>query len=231
MWWIWTYSQLLLCKLMDTIHHGVSEPNRITDGRLAETGAIVPASSQKSATAEMLWQMEKSSWLQQIFRNSYILSCVPATPITDNLWLGSGTNAGDWEFIQRQCISSVVNLTAEVPNFFSNDGVEYLHITNVRDPSDAQLIHTYEVISQYIEQCMQKNLNVLVHCFMGRSRSFAAVVHYLMTRKGYGLDRAILEVKCKRGFVGMNQTFYQELRTLDGGRSPALLLGSEMELD
>ena len=121
-------------------------------------------------------------------------------------------------------------MDAEVPNFFSNDGVEYLHITNVRDTSDAQLIHTYEVISQYIEQCTQKTRNVLVHCFMGRSRSFAAVVHYLMTRRGYGLDQAILKVKCKRGFVGMNQTFYQELRTLDGGRSSTLLLGSDMEL-
>ena len=55
--------------------------------------------------------------------------------------------------------------------------------------------------------------NILVHCFMGSSRSATLVVLYLMKNHHMTFDDAYKFIKEKRNIVNLNTKFAQELIT------------------
>ena len=54
--------------------------------------------------------------------------------------------------------------------------------------------------------------NILVHCFMGSSRSAAIVVAYYSLKFNKSIDESIDYVKDKRWIVNINTTFIQDLK-------------------
>ena len=56
-----------------------------------------------------------------------------------------------------------------------------------------------------------KTKNILVHCFMGSSRSATIIIAYLMRYKGYGYRDALNFIKEKRSVVNLNTDFYEQL--------------------
>ncbi|XP_010532706.1 PREDICTED: dual specificity protein phosphatase 1 isoform X2 [Tarenaya hassleriana] len=63
---------------------------------------------------------------------------------------------------------------------------------------------------------------VLVHCFVGRSRSVTVVVAYLMKKHGMTLSQALQHVKSKRPVASPNAGFIKQLEELE-----KLLLGKQ----
>ena len=56
-----------------------------------------------------------------------------------------------------------------------------------------------------------KDTNILVHCYMGASRSVTAVAYYLIKQKGYTVDRAIEFIKEKRPIINPSYRFTKDL--------------------
>ena len=56
--------------------------------------------------------------------------------------------------------------------------------------------------------------NILIHCFMGASRSASVVIYYLMKKYNYGLNEAVMFCKNKRELVNPTILFYNELSEL-----------------
>ncbi|RLN97568.1 hypothetical protein BBJ28_00010968 [Nothophytophthora sp. Chile5] len=56
---------------------------------------------------------------------------------------------------------------------------------------------------------------VLVHCFMGRSRSATIILAYLVSRRGLALSEALRELRRVRPQAQPNTGFYKELLALE----------------
>lgn len=146
--------------------------------------------------------------LHDIWYQTYDFLTSSASQILDLLWLGNALNAADVAFMRRVPIQAVVNLSAEVPNVFEK---EILYCTcNSRDIIGCTLPLSW--ISRFIHAQLTRGRAVLVHCFIGRSRSVAAVCHYLMTHRGHSFEEAYAHVTRRRPMACINADLARQLR-------------------
>ena len=129
------------------------------------------------------------------------------THIIDNIFLGSAFNAANQESFQKYGIERVLNVTKEIPCVFPED-YEYYRI-NVRDTRDSFLHHHYEESLEFLKN--EPSKKVLVHCYMGSSRSASVVIYYLMKVHKMGYQEALEFTQSKREAVNLNQNFADEL--------------------
>ncbi|MCD9639684.1 protein-tyrosine-phosphatase [Datura stramonium] len=65
---------------------------------------------------------------------------------------------------------------------------------------------------QFLEQCEKDRARVLVHCMLGKNRSAAIVIAYLMKSKGWNLAQSLQWAKERRPSVDLTQEVYQQLQ-------------------
>ncbi|KAL7720178.1 protein-tyrosine-phosphatase [Entamoeba marina] len=128
--------------------------------------------------------------------------------ILPNLFLTNRTSAQNHLTYEDYNIGAVLSLTTNTANY--PDGVESKHI-HIQD-SFFFLIQPYlEESVEFITEMMKKNLNVLVHCEIGLSRSASAVIAYLMKSNKWTFKESLLYVKERRELVCPNPGFIMQL--------------------
>ena len=129
-----------------------------------------------------------------------------------NLFVGSAKNAADWTFLRENDVKAVVNVTEEIPNFYPAH-LTY-HTLSVRDIENASLaVSEIAAAVAFIDQHMQAGNSVLVHCFMGRSRSVAIACAYIVSHMHTSPADAYAQIKEKRSHVNINTVFYEAIQT------------------
>ena len=131
------------------------------------------------------------------------------TLIVDFIYIGSAYNASDWYTLDNINIKTVINVSDELTNYFE-DHIEYLRIP-ILDNNQAQFGENFEKAYQFLIQ-KTSNQPILVHCYMGSSRSVSIVLYYLMKKHKMRLDNAIEFIKNIRPIVNLNSSFYEELK-------------------
>ena len=134
------------------------------------------------------------------------------TKIIDGLYLGSAFNAASHETLKRLNIKVIINATSEISEYFPNDFiyVRYSLYDNNKHTIKQYLDEAYNVIKSHYDT-LKENENILIHCFIGASRSASIVIYYLMkTMKHadgapFNFDDALAYVRAKRPIV--NPTF------------------------
>ena len=151
--------------------------------------------------------------------NMYNLTYEP-THIIDTIYLGNAYNASNYSNIVNKNIKLIINITEEIPNYYNDvSDIEYYNIT-VKDLNNNHLTDflsiTIKKIRNYILENSKDNIdsnkNVLVHCFMGSSRSATIVIAYLSKYHNMTIDEALKYCKDKRDLVNINTTFYDDLQ-------------------
>ncbi|ARF11107.1 dual specificity phosphatase [Hokovirus HKV1] len=103
--------------------------------------------------------------------------------IIDNIYLGSAINASCKSTIDNYNISLIINVTAEISNKFESD-IDYktynLYDNNEHTIED-ELEDAYKTIIE--SQMKGDGKNILIHCFMGLSRSVTVILYYIMRCK------------------------------------------------
>ena len=132
------------------------------------------------------------------------------TLIINNIYLGSAYNASDWYSLEERKITAVVNVSEELTNYFEKY-IEYTRI-NILDNEEAQFGDFFEKAYIFIENCVENSIPILIHCYMGSSRSVSIIIYYLMKKHNKTLNEAILLVRSKRSIVNLNKVFYNELK-------------------
>jgi hypothetical protein len=139
---------------------------------------------------------------------------VPPTQITDRLYLGNAYNAIDKELLHELNIGLIVNVTKEIPNYYEYKDFQYIKIP-IYDDNNASLNEYFDKTTESIILYMMNNLdkNVLVHCYMGSSRSTTIVVAYLLHECNFKkkILNLIDEIKTNRPHINLNLTFLEEL--------------------
>lgn len=100
----------------------------------------------------------------------------------------------------------VLNVTAELPNYFEDRGFEYLKIS-VNDYETETISLHFKKAYEFIESA--KKGKILIHCVLGRSRSFAFLVMYIMVKYGLSFEESN-EVVNERRFLGQINLGFQE---------------------
>ena len=130
--------------------------------------------------------------------------------IIDNIYLGSSFNAANYNELINNKISVIINVTKDISNFYEKEkNIEYYKIP-IYDINDESIIDYLENVYNFILK--NKNKNILIHCFAGRSRSAAVVLFYLIKKYDFSIDTAYDYLVSKRSLVNMNTSFYDEIK-------------------
>ncbi|CAI5762916.1 protein phosphatase Slingshot homolog 3 isoform X2 [Podarcis lilfordi] len=134
--------------------------------------------------------------------------------IFDYLYLGSEWNAANFEELQRNRVSHILNVTREIDNFFP----EHFTYMNVRlyDEETSQLLPHWKETYNFISAAWAQGSRVLVHCKMGVSRSGSTVIAYAMKEYGWSLEQALSHVRERRPIVHPNPGFMRQLELYQG---------------
>ena len=68
--------------------------------------------------------------------------------------------------------------------------------------------------SDIIENHLSKGESVLVHCYMGASRSASVIIYYLMKKNNWSYEHARTFVMIKRPLVNLSNKFDEILKKL-----------------
>ena len=121
-------------------------------------------------------------------------------------------------------ITNIINVTEEIPNYFKNN-FNYYNIKINDDNLNSFDNEMFEKVLSYIYKIQEtnkinnKNNNILIHCYMGSSRSATIVILYLMHKHKLTLEKAIHFIKQKRDIININTTFLDNLNNFQKKRT------------
>jgi len=133
------------------------------------------------------------------------------TEITNRIYLGNAYNARDFYNLESKNIGLILNCTEEIPNYFE-DFFEYkkINIDDVNEANISPYLDEYaDLMNNYIKN---SDKNILVHCFMGSSRSATIILAYLIKYKKYSPEKSLEYIKKLREVVNPNISFYNQLK-------------------
>jgi len=84
-------------------------------------------------------------------------------------------------------------------------------IISVDDNPDQKLVPFFDQCTEWLDKCVEEGRQVLVHCFMGLSRSVTVVCAWLMKRRRMTFKEAITLIKKGRPAVNPNEGFRHQL--------------------
>lgn len=137
-----------------------------------------------------------------------------ATHILNSIYLGNAFNARDYYTLKENNIGLIINCTTDIQNYFENlDEFEY-HRVSVKDSGDSHIYNYLHDMADTINDYIVKNpdKNILIHCFMGSSRSATILIAYMMKYLNYTRRESINFLKEKRDLVNLNLNFFEDLK-------------------
>jgi protein-tyrosine phosphatase len=137
------------------------------------------------------------------------------THIIDNIYLGSAYNAASFDTLRDCNIKTIVNVTKEISHYYPSD-FEYIRF-DIYDNNEQSIAKYLDQSYQFIVDKQKAQGNILVHCYMGSSRSASVVIYYLTkTQKKtngeyFTFDDALDFIKKKRNIVNPTFRFTKDL--------------------
>ena len=130
--------------------------------------------------------------------------------IVPGLFLTSINAVYEPETMRDYSIKAVLSVLSDEPDYERLDGVVY-HYIEIDDHEESDLLSRFTDTNRLIHSWRQANRNVLVHCFMGVSRSATIVAAFLMTHLQIGSSQAIDLIRSKRSVISPNSGFLVQL--------------------
>ncbi|KAI4383233.1 hypothetical protein MLD38_009098 [Melastoma candidum] len=136
------------------------------------------------------------------------VSAFPTEILPNFLYLGSYDNASRSELLKAQGVSRILNTVPSCQNLYKNSFTYH----GLRDDKNLQ----FDDANQFLEQCEKDKARVLVHCMLGKNRSPAIVIAYLMKSRGWRLSQSYQWVKDRRPVVELTEGVYKQLQDYEG---------------
>ena len=176
--------------------------------RESSASSVDSCDSSSSTSYQSECRVKAHNIVFQRLTDSHTSSCTPPSLITSRIYLGNAQNALSLHQLREIGITHVVNVSREVPNAHIDEGIRYYSVS-VEDVPEAapQLALHFDSISRYITSVLSRDSQniVLVHCFVGVSRSGAVLAaHYIRNGTVDSTDEAIDFIRSKRLIVNPN---------------------------
>ena len=142
----------------------------------------------------------------QLFPKSSSYYFLNITPITDNIYLSGIHGAMDINQINKYNIVNIIHCTKNIPNYFENMGVVYTRIS-IDDTTSQHIENYFDETFNIIENSVNNNMNILVHCHGGVSRSATILIAYFMRKNNWSYTISYDFIKSKRPIINPNSEF------------------------
>ncbi|WCJ23678.1 dual specificity protein phosphatase 1 [Euphorbia peplus] len=133
--------------------------------------------------------------------------------IEEGLFLGSFGAASNKDSLKSKNITHILTVANSLAPAYPNDFV--YKVISVADREDTNLRQYFDECFKFIDDAKRQGGGVLVHCFIGKSRSVTIVVAYLMKYHGMRLSQALEHVKSRRSKAGPNPGFIAQLEDFE----------------
>ena len=145
--------------------------------------------------------------------------------IIPHLYLTNWKSSNDPNIMERYKIKGVVTLEMmdkhhQTIMYYKQHNIQNLHI-RINDTPQEEISKYFDVTYKFINDLINKNENVLVHCRAGVSRSTSIIINYLLQKKYENfflestpkqtVDDIIMFVRSKRSIINPNQGFVNQL--------------------
>lgn len=121
--------------------------------------------------------------------------------ISDEIWIGSSTDAKDRDSLCREGIRSILCLDGCLLGMKADElgvsQIEVLELVDGRGNKPEVFLHAVALL----KKLKVRHPPVLVHCHAGQSRSAAVVCKYFMKEEGASLGQAMKRITSKRKVV------------------------------
>lgn len=142
--------------------------------------------------------------------NDYLIFFGDPTLIYPNLYLGSAYNSASYKLLKRLNIKYIVNVSSEITNYFPDDFVYYR--INIRDDNTESIQKYFNDSYVHIDRFLEENNGaVLIHCYMGASRSATIVANYVSTKSGKDITVVLNDLIKKRPIVNPTRQLVKDL--------------------
>ena len=151
-----------------------------------------------------------------IIDNLYYITDSP-TFIKDNIYLGNAYNASNYDELKENNIGYILNITKEISNYYP-DEFEYFNIKIMDHNGQSVEKHFSDILDFISKSQLETNdskKNILIHCFMGSSRSASCVILYLMNKYEMTFDDSYKMIKELRPIVNPNTSFVKQLKNYE----------------
>ena len=130
--------------------------------------------------------------------------------IIPHLYLGSIGSASNLKQLQNCKITQIVCCARGIKNFFP-DKFKYLNL-DILDSEKVDIKKYFEESYKFIDEGINNNGKVLIHCHAGISRSSTILIAYIMKNKKMKLDKVLELLRTKREKVNPNSGFIEQLK-------------------
>ena len=141
------------------------------------------------------------------FNNVNAFYGAPMNHIYKNIYLGDYRASENENYLKMYDILSVINCAAELNNDYKDIKSFELYLYDM--PSE-RIFPIFEEAYDFVKKHL--NHNILVHCYMGISRSSSFVVFYLMKETGWDYETCIEFIRKKRPIANPNYGFENQLK-------------------
>jgi atypical dual specificity phosphatase len=133
------------------------------------------------------------------------------TAITPNLYLGGALEATDHTWLNKNAITTVINVARELANVEYPPHMTVLKLT-LDDVESENIEEHLDNIADFIHHRINSHKDkIFIHCFAGISRSATFVIYYIMKYNNMEFKTAFASVKDRRPQVNPNLRFMREL--------------------
>jgi len=138
--------------------------------------------------------------------------------ITRNLYIGSIVTSMDTVQLGKTGITHIVNCVNDATNKWSGyiqiPGIHYLSIEMGSSKTAIIGYHIKKIVS-FINNAVENNGKILIHCVKGVSRSSSILIAYLIVMENYSFDDAFNLIKKERSICNPNKNLIDQLRNVN----------------
>lgn len=152
-----------------------------------------------------------------LWRAMYATRCIrdDSVPcqIEEGLYLGSVGGANNKSALKSLNVTHILTVASSLAPAHPNDFI--YKIIDILDREDVNIAQYFDECFNFIDEAKRTGGGVLVHCFVGRSRSVTIVVAYLMKKHNMSVSEALDLVRSKRPMASPNSGFMLQLQNYE----------------
>ena len=132
-----------------------------------------------------------------------------ATKIIDDIYLGGIESVNDYETLEKIGIKNIISVIAGFNPPYP-DKFNYI-VLNALDTTNTDLSEYFDITYNFINNAVENNEKILIHCMAGRSRSVTILAAYIIKKYGLNVKNTISSIKNKRSIIEPNLYFVNQL--------------------